>query len=169
MILLGIAITSAAADDIVTGAENQYELQLVIASSFVSVFIFGSLCVMKFQYASKLDSASLWKDAICSAIGCILAVALFVNTLIVERYPDIWWLDPVVAIACGIGALLIGLHAVIVASCIQGLPIFSIRWWMTSQGDGLDEMNHRGLSKEDFGEGVDMPGDVTTKRLSDVV
>jgi divalent metal cation (Fe/Co/Zn/Cd) transporter len=158
LIALGISVISAAVDDLVTGAENEYELQLVIATSFVSVFIFGSLMCIKFQYAEKLDSASLYKDGICSAIGCTLAVALFVNTLIVERYPDIWWLDPAVAIVCGAGALLIGLQAVIVASCMQRLPIFSLKWWMTSQGDGLDEVRDRALSQEDFGD-VQMPAD----------
>lgn len=56
---------------------------------------------------------------------------------------------------CGFVALGIGLHGVVVASCVQGLPIFTIQWWFVSQGDGMDEMEGRELGPSDFGEEED--------------
>ena len=102
--------------------------------------------------ANKLNSASLYKDGICSLIGTILAASLFANTLIIEAAPNLWWLDPVVAMICGVVAFGIGLHAVVVARWVQGLPILTLKWWVYSQGDGLDEIQGRALEPADFGE-----------------
>jgi hypothetical protein len=49
-----------------------------------------------------------------------------------------------------VAAILIGLYAIVVAACVQGLPIWSLRWWYSSQGDGLDEITGRNLGPEDY-------------------
>jgi hypothetical protein len=141
LMLLGVGVILTAAHDLTEGAEASDDLRQVIAIAFFSIFIFGTLCVIKFRYAARLSSASLYKDGICSLIGTVLAVALFINTLIIDHAPNRWRLDPVVAILCGIGSLAYGSQAVVEASCVQGLPIFSCTWWMMSEGDGNQELN----------------------------
>jgi divalent metal cation (Fe/Co/Zn/Cd) transporter len=111
---------------------------IVLNISFTSIFVFGALAIIKFQYSKKLKSPSLYKDGLCSLLGTILASALFVNTFIIEKYPQRWWLDPVVSILCGVAAFGIGVQAVWVASRV--LPIFSAQWWLVSQGDSKIEM-----------------------------
>jgi len=156
LILLGLGVIVAAADDLSNGAESARDLRIVLAISFVSIFIFGSLTLVKFRFANRLHSASLYKDGICSLIGTVLAASLFADTLIVEAAPTVWWLDPLVAMICGIVALGIGLHAVVVASCFKGLPLFTLQWWFLSQGDGMDEVEGRSLGPKDFGEETDV-------------
>jgi divalent metal cation (Fe/Co/Zn/Cd) transporter len=174
LMLLGIAVISAAADDMAGGKETNSDLNIVMVIALFSIFIFGAMSAIKFHYANKLNSASLQKDGICSMIGTVLAIGLFVTTFVIEKVPSIWWLDPAFAIACGFVALLLGLHAVVVASCVQKIPIFSIQWWFVSQGDGMDEMTGRELEPDDLGDQtIEMPDsgdrkDDTTK-LSEVV
>jgi hypothetical protein len=166
LMLLGVGVIATAAGDLAGGAETAYDLEVVLAISFFSIFIFGSLTVVKFRFANKLSSASLYKDGICSLIGTVLASALFVNTLIIEQAPSVWWLDPVVAIIAGFAALGIGIHAIVVASFVQGLPIFTLSWWLMSQGDGMDEMGAR--EPKDFGgEGTNV--EMADTNLSEVV
>jgi hypothetical protein len=170
LMLLGVGVIATAADDLAGGAETAYDLEVVLAIAFFSIFIFGSLTVVKFHYANKLSSASLYKDGICSLIGSVLASALFVNTLIIEQAPSVWWLDPVVAIISGFAALGIGIHAIVIASCVEGLPIFTFTWWLMSQGDGMDEMGASDLGQKDFGEeGKDVEMATTDTNLSEVV
>ena len=56
-------------------------------------------------------TASLYQDGICSTIGCVLADAMLVNALIVDRNPGVWYLDldPAVALACGMSGLVVGM------------------------------------------------------------
>jgi hypothetical protein len=153
LVFLGIGVIAVGADDLIQGQqENDNQLELVLSLSFISIVIFGTLCVIKFHYAHALDSASLYKDGICSTIGCILAGALLVNTLIIHHYPDVWYLDPAVALFCGIASFWLGWQAIVVARWRQGLPIFTRQWWNVSTGDGMDEMGVRDLQPADFGE-----------------
>lgn len=137
-------------DDFLQGMEDFDKLRLLLGISVSSILIFGLLSVMKFRYSIFLKSASLHKDGVCSLIGTILSGALFINTLIVKHVPEAWWIDPAVALGCGIASIAIGLHAIIVASFIQKIPIFSPSWWMLSTGDGKDEINGRNLGPEDL-------------------
>jgi divalent metal cation (Fe/Co/Zn/Cd) transporter len=150
LFLLGFGITVTAIHDFVHGAETPEELRIVLGISFVSILIFGLLTIVKFHYSILLESASLQKDGICSLIGTVLSGALFVNTLIIDHYPSAWWIDPAVALGCGIASIIIGLYAVCVAGCVQKLPICSPRWWFLSQGDGKDEITGRPLEPQDF-------------------
>lgn len=154
LVLLGISVVSSAADDLAGGAEDSTNLTIVMAIAFISVPIFAAMTTVKFHYANKLNSASLRKDGLCSMIGTILAIGLFVTTVVIEKAPAVWWLDPAFAMTCGFIALIIGLQAIIVASCVQKIPIFSLRWWLVSQGDGMDEVAGRELEPSDFGEKV---------------
>mmetsp|Transcript_6618 Transcript_6618/g.7316 ORF Transcript_6618/g.7316 Transcript_6618/m.7316 type:complete len:284 (-) Transcript_6618:213-1064(-) len=148
--LLGIGIIAASIDDFIAGAEEVEKYRLILVISFFSIMIFGFLTIIKFQYALLLSSASLQKDGICSLIGTILAGALFVNTLIINHIPEAWWIDPSVALGCGIASIIIGVHAVLVAAFVQKIPIFSWEWWILSQGDGTDEVSGRHLGPEDL-------------------
>ena len=149
--LLGIFVIGAAIDGLRGGPETEQDLKVVVAIAFTSIFVFGSLSIIKFRYANKLDSASLYKDGICSLIGACLAAALFINTLIIDNNPGVWWLDPVASIIGGVVALIIGLYAIVVASCVQKIPIFTIKWWFVSEGDG-HSTGGDGVMKGDGGE-----------------
>jgi divalent metal cation (Fe/Co/Zn/Cd) transporter len=150
LFLLGSGITATAIHDFVNGAETPDELRIVLGISFVSLLIFGLLTIIKFHFSVLLESASLRKDGICSLIGTILSGALLVNTIIIDHQPNAWWIDPAVALGCGIASIIIGLYAVCAAACVQKLPICSPRWWFLSQGDGKDEITGRPLEQDDF-------------------
>jgi divalent metal cation (Fe/Co/Zn/Cd) transporter len=170
-ILLGFAVIGAAATELVRGEEANKDMTSVMVIALSSVFIFGALAVIKLHYANKLNSPSLQKDGVCSLIGTVLSVGLFATTFIIEKAPSNWWLDPAFATACGLVSLLLGLHAVIVASCVEKIPIFSIKWWAVSQGDGMDEMAGTELESTDFGEEGDQTEDEKedTTKLSELV
>jgi divalent metal cation (Fe/Co/Zn/Cd) transporter len=149
LMFLGIFIIFAAMDDIEQGVEEEEKLRLVLWVSLTSIFIFGVMCIFKFHYSILLQSASLHKDGICSLIGTILSGALFINTLVIKHFPEVWWIDPAVAVACGIASILIGLYAVCVAMCVKKIPIYSLKWWYWSHGDGTDEITGRELTPVD--------------------
>mmetsp|Transcript_24995 Transcript_24995/g.36949 ORF Transcript_24995/g.36949 Transcript_24995/m.36949 type:complete len:268 (+) Transcript_24995:134-937(+) len=136
---LGIGITVASIDDFVGGKEENENLQLLLGISISSILVFGLLTVVKFKYSAILQSASLHKDGICSLIGTILSTALFVNTLIIKSVPEAWWIDPSVALGCGIASFAIGMHSVVCDVFINKIPIYLPSWWLLSQGDGKDE------------------------------
>ena len=147
--LLGIGIITTAIDDFTNGMEDFSQLRALLSIAVVSFLIFGLLTIIKFHYALLMSSASLHKDGICSLIGTIMSGALFINTLIIKHVPEAWWIDPAVALGCGIASLAIGCYAVFYASCVQKIPICSYKWWMYSQGDGTDEVNGRELEQRD--------------------
>ena len=149
--MLGLGVIITAVDDILKGPETSDELQSVISLAIFSIFLFSFLTIIKFHYGNVLQSASLYKDGICSLIGTITSIAMFVNTVIVDNFPSYWYLDPLVALLAGVFAFCYGIYTLVVASFFQGLPIFSLSWWMLSQGDGLDEMTGRDLRASDYG------------------
>mmetsp|Transcript_4409 Transcript_4409/g.5096 ORF Transcript_4409/g.5096 Transcript_4409/m.5096 type:complete len:261 (+) Transcript_4409:88-870(+) len=136
--LLGIGIIGAAIADFVGGQRDFDDLKLILGISISSIFVFGTLTIIKFQYSVLLQSSSLHKDGICSLIGTILSVALCVNSLILGVAPESWWIDPAVALGCGIASIGIGLHSIISAIFIKKIPIYSLKWWFLSQGDGKE-------------------------------
>jgi hypothetical protein len=150
--LLGMGVIFTASFDLHHGPESAYDLATIYVMAFFSVFLFSFLTILKFHYGHRLQSASLYKDGICSLIGTTLSIALFINTILIDHFPGLWWLDPVVALLAGIFAFMYGIQTLMVASVYQGLPIFSLRWWMLSQGDGMDEMTGRDLKASDYGQ-----------------
>lgn len=109
----------------------------MIVISFFSIWFFSVLACLKFRYAVRLNSPSLKKDGICSLIGTIMAVALFVNTLIINQREEAWWIDPVVALLAGLFALFYGILCVRSARK-QGIPIGSWDWWRGMKEDDED-------------------------------
>jgi hypothetical protein len=160
LIMLGIFVCGGAAKAFADGLESDYDMSLILGISFCSIIVFGTLARFKFHYAKQLSSTSLYKDGLCSLLGTVLAVALFVNTLIIEKNPATWWLDPAVSMICGIAAFAFGVHPIVVARK-QGVPIFKLEWWFLSQGDGKGVMG----GETELGE-----SDTSSKpKLSDVV
>jgi len=152
LIMLGIFVSSGAIDDLAAGPESKADLDIILEISLISIVVFGALTIFKFNYSKKLNSASLYKDGLCSMFGTALSGALVFNTLIIEQFPSMWYLDPLVSLVCGFLAFGLGIYQVYVASRIQGLPLFTLKWWIVSQGDGTDEMEGRELSPADFGK-----------------
>jgi len=150
--LLGIGVIVASIEDFTHGSETLDNLKKIIITAIFSVFVFGTMSMVKFHYAKMLQSASLQKDAVCSLIGTVLSGSLFVNSLIIMKESDAWWLDPLIALGCGTAALIIGMQAIYYAYVVQGIPVLNIKWWMTSQGDGTDEFTGRELTPEERGE-----------------
>lgn len=140
MVLLGLGVIATSSFDIATGSVKEAGIDAIVYIAMTSVFIFGTLTVFKFRYSTVLNSESLYKDGVCSLIGTILAAALFVNTLIIKSQPEIWWLDPFVAMICGFAALYIGMHSLFVSWWYKRVPIFSLSWWLMSRG-GQDSGN----------------------------
>jgi len=138
ILILGLSIIIAAIDDFTRGAESNEQLQLVVGLSFWSIILFSILTCLKFRYAVRLDSESLYKDGICSLIGTIMSCGLFVNTLVIGQAEEAWWIDPVVALLAGIFAIIYGTQSVWRASK-QGLPICSCAWWLGKKQGHEDE------------------------------
>jgi len=134
LVVLGIVVIVAGAMHLQRGEEEVQSLRLVIALSFFSIIIFGVLAVLKFRYSVRLSSPSLYKDGVCSLIGTILAIALFVNSLIIQSAPEAWWIDPLVAICAGSAAIVYGLSGVCLGYYRDKLPLCSCRWWFASHG-----------------------------------
>jgi hypothetical protein len=135
MVVLGFAILATALADFARGPEWAVQQKAVLVMSFFSVIFFGVLSVLKFRFAARLESPSMRKDGICSLIGAILGVTLFVNTLIVVVNSDLWWIDPIVAFAAGIGAIYLGVRALWEAYTSEGLAICSASFWSGSDGE----------------------------------
>jgi divalent metal cation (Fe/Co/Zn/Cd) transporter len=139
LVVLGLSIIVTAFDDLSRGEEDTDQLKAVVLISFISIFIFGALSIFKFHYALRLESPSLYKDGICSLIGTVLSGALFINTLIIDKASSVWWIDPIVAVGAGIAAIVIGAKSIHETRYKENLPIFTLSWWMLSQGDGTVE------------------------------
>jgi len=161
LMLLGMGVIGTSSYDISIGPGSAHDLDIVLGMAGTSVFVFGSLAFFKFHYAVALDSESLYKDGVCSLIGTILAAALFTNTLIIGRLPDIWWLDPCVAMVCGFAALFLGFHSIFVAWRYRRVPVLSLSWWMMSRGDGktYGKSPPKRESNDDDNGGHDSDGD----------
>lgn len=135
LMVLGVAIVGTSSYDMNIGPGIGHESDIVFFMAGTSIFVFGSLSIVKFQYASGMGSEALYKDGVCSLIGTILASSIFTNTLLIRKRPDIWWLDSCAGMICGFAALFIGFHTIFVA-WKRRVPILSLSWWMMSRGDG---------------------------------
>jgi hypothetical protein len=139
IMLLGVLVILASVGDLNAGPKDADEgLALVAAVSFVSILVYTFMTAFKLRYARKLQSDALLKDGLCSLIGVVLSVIICVNSWIINESPEMWRLDASLAIFCGVAALFIGLHGIIYASCIQGLPIFSSGWWWSEKERSLE-------------------------------
>lgn len=176
LVLLGLFVIAASSWDLKNGdKENQYE-QIIVYISLVSVFVFGTLTIFKFHYATALDSASLYKDGVCSLIGTVLACALFVNYFVIRQYPDLFWVDAVVAMVLGFVALMIGMQSIF-ALCKRKVPICSCSWWFMSRGDGKESSadpttrpsSEDGASDLEMSENMSGGGEAGTTTLSNEV
>lgn len=139
--ILGLGTVISSMEDFADGEEESMEnLNVIYYVALVSIFIFGIMAAVKFQYARVLNSSSLRKDGICSALGTILAVSLFFNTsMTMASNGSLWWLDPLVAIVCGIGSMVYGLKGVYKAYVKEGAPIFNCSWWLYGGQKNVEE------------------------------
>lgn len=96
------------------------DLDLLFTISFVSIIVFGALTIIKFQYSRKFDSASLYKDGICSLIGTCLSGSLLLTTAIIDKAPNAWCIDPIVSLLIGLSAIVYGWKD----------SIFHKDWWL---------------------------------------
>lgn len=134
LFILGVGIIVASIKDYKKGLDKKSHVPTLIGISFISIPIFGVLAIIKFHYATKLNSRALQKDGYCSLIGCALSTSLFFNTLIVAASPKAWWLDPTIALIVGCVSFFIGLRSLLISSFEKGVPIWSPRWWLYSDG-----------------------------------
>lgn len=152
LVLLGFVVFVASISDFVKGAMEEMDLAAALAISFLSIPVFLGLTVFKFQYAQKLQSDSLYKDGICSLLGTVLALALFINTLILQSNPSAWWTDPLIALLLGLVAMVYGIYTLHQFSAKDKLPIFSPTWWASSQGDGRSNAAKHAVAMSNVGE-----------------
>lgn len=136
--LLGGGTVITASEDFASGQEDLEDLYSLYYVSFFSTIIFGVLALIKFHYATKLGSPSLRKDGVCSAIGGVLAASVFISTVLaVSTEGDLWWLDPLIAIICGLGSLIYGLYGIYKAYVIDGHPVCTLRWWIYGEQNNI--------------------------------
>jgi hypothetical protein len=132
--ILGFGGIITAIDDFTRGASevDEDDAYTVYVISFLSFIIFSILAKFKFHYATELNSPSLRKDGLCSGIGAILGFTMFVNAILMFMTTDHfwWWLDPFVALLCGIAAFGYGIFGIHKAYIKDGYPIFNIQWWL---------------------------------------
>lgn len=141
--LLGFGTIIAASNDFAQGRSQEEDLYALYYISLLSIFVFGGMAMVKFRYARYLDSSSLRKDGICSALGATLAAALFLETvLITSTDGTFWWADPFIALLCGLGSLAYGLKSVYKAYVRDNLPVCSYSWWMTGEKEPETEMRN---------------------------
>ena len=153
LLLLGTGIVFSAMFDFKVGAEDVHNLSagLLITMSLLFTIVFFLMTVVKLQMSVLLDSRALLKDGYCSLFGTILACSLFLNTIIIESIPRLWWLDPLVSLVVGIASLFIGLRSILIQSCEKKIPIWDPKWWIFSQGSmTMDEMEK--VDEENKGE-----------------
>lgn len=136
--ILGLFVFSIGILD-VTSDDEDTDLSLLFTISFVSILVFGSLTIIKFKYANDLDSLSLYKDGICSLIGTCLSASLLFTTAIIDHAPGAWYIDPIVSLIIGIGAIVYGFR--VVFKMVQdGVPIFHPEWWVATKEDPKQEL-----------------------------
>lgn len=139
IIMLGCLVIPAAVGDLAAGAptENDVDvgLEVVMSISFVSFVIFFFMTFLKLYYARVLKSESLHKDGLCSAIGLVLSLLIFVSSWLINTYPDFWKIDAYLAIICGVIAVGIGTHGALQAILERDLNVFSFAFW---KGDDSD-------------------------------
>lgn len=134
--LLGLFVFSIGILDALK-RDKDTDLRLLFAISFVSIIVFGSLTILKFKYANDLDSASLYKDGICSLIGTCLSASLLLTTAIIDYAPNAWYIDPIVSLIVGISATVYGFK-VVMKYVRDGVPIFHPAWWYTKKDDNQE-------------------------------
>ncbi len=131
---MGFGGLITAVEDLVRGkgAVKESDVMTIFFISSVSFVVFGILAKFKFHYANELNSPSLRKDGICSGLGAVLSLSMFFNSLLTMASEEQfwWWLDPTVALFCGLGALGYGLYGMYKAYVKDGYPIFSCKFWL---------------------------------------
>lgn len=157
--LLGTFVFAIGIFDLLDHDKDQ-DLDLLFIISFVSIIVFGSLTIIKFQYAQKLDSSSLYKDGICSLIGTCLSASLLLTTAIIDKAPHAWYIDPIVSLLIGFSAIIYG-WKIVVDMLKNGIPIFHPSWWYSC---GANEMAQElPAPKDSTGEFVENPAPVEEK------
>jgi divalent metal cation (Fe/Co/Zn/Cd) transporter len=133
LIVLGFNVILTATLSISKGPEAEAEtaehIDIMLIIYGASIAIFAVLAIMKFQYAKILNSPSLFKDGVCSLIGSVLALAMFVTAWINKAMPEIWLLDPIASLVAGIGAIGYGILELLFYRFKEGQHIFSWSWW----------------------------------------
>lgn len=125
--LLGLYVFSIGILDTLK-RDKDTDLSLLFTISFISIIVFGTLTIIKFKYATDLDSASLYKDGICSLIGTCLSASLLFTTAIIDYAPNAWYIDPICSLIIGISATVYGFR-VVIKKVKEGQPIFHPDWW----------------------------------------
>ncbi len=129
--LLGGGTIITASEDFASGPEVLSNVNSLFFVSFFSTIVFGGLALIKFHFARKLSSPSLRKDGVCSAIGGVLAASVFISTVLTSSTNgSLWWLDPLIALFCGLGSLVYGLYGIYKAYVVDGHPVCKLRWWI---------------------------------------
>jgi len=151
--ILGFGSIIVASRDFFHGFEEEDDNKLwtLYYLALASLLIFGGLAIFKFRYADALKSPSLYKDGICSLIGASLALSLFFNTILsFSTGGKLWWLDPTVAMTCGVSSLIYGLFSLYASYVIEGLPIFSCHWWIYSakENNPTDSQTNPGVDTD---------------------
>jgi len=120
-------------------AGNEYD-EMTIFVALPSAIVFGTLAMIKLNYANKLESPALRKDGFCSAAGTILSLAVVLEIIVSGMDQNIWYLDPFIAFLVGVVCIFIGARTIFLKN--KEVPFLSLAWWAQSAEHSPAEPSH---------------------------
>jgi len=129
--MLGVFILCESIDNLTSESDGIDSIELVIVLSCFSIIVDATMATFKFHYSKRLNSPALFKDGVCSTMGTLLSIALLINACIIKAHPEIWYIDPTASFVGGLIAIFLGLQIIYESICVQKLPIWSLKWWLT--------------------------------------
>lgn len=111
-IILAIVVGSVASTHLAHEQEPT-DLNLLVAISLPSIFVFLILGILKLIMGRGLNSASLVKDGICSVCGGGLSAGVYIGAVLLQNDVNSWWLDAAVAVVVSAGLFVYGHYTLI--------------------------------------------------------
>eukprot|EP01026_Neomeris_dumetosa_P058597 TRINITY_DN54622_c0_g1_i2.p2 TRINITY_DN54622_c0_g1~~TRINITY_DN54622_c0_g1_i2.p2 ORF type:complete len:243 (-),score=25.89 TRINITY_DN54622_c0_g1_i2:246-974(-) len=109
---IGVVVGGQAVDHLAHEEGPMQVLSLVVISSLSTVLLSLLFC-WKMVIARQLQSITMEKDATTSGAIAVLSLGVLVSASIYHNYPQIWWIDSLVAAAVAMALFIAGLQTLI--------------------------------------------------------
>jgi hypothetical protein len=80
--ILGIDIITTAIEEFQLGEKHEEPTSLISVVSFISFMVFEGFAVLKLHYVTIFYYIALYKDGLCSFVGTVLSLSLFIDTIL---------------------------------------------------------------------------------------
>ena len=97
--------------------------------SVPSTLFFGILGYVKLRYARLLKSSALALDGLSSGLFSMFSFCMLLSTLLTNRNPALWWLDPFIALILALTCIAISTDVLYEAVVALGIPCFRCSYW----------------------------------------